>query len=314
MHVQSIVFLLLVLFFENSVNSLMFTLRNNLIVPSSYSIPYSNTTKESKNDYKDVYDNNSLDDSDIYYYESLKQFKQLNLATKATLSGDDTTMFIKSNDSNYIIGISWSSVRDVLNIPSSHYHVFTPNLVVLGSGVASDINYLVEKMYDKYSNDKYIYDSDIPASRLSSFLSKYIYKYTLDTKYRPFGVKMCILGYNSLTGASLFEVDPFGNSFNSGVAVIGKYSDRFIDYCRSKKIILNKNSLQESIISGIDTIKNFIRFLREESISIDEVSDITMENVAISIIGKNIPYMYLKEDQIRKLVDRNDFDINECFT
>ena len=65
-------------------------------------------------------------DNENTYYISMNQFKQLNLAKRATVSGEDTKILMKSNDSNYIVGIIWLSYHNVLDFTNFNFQVFTP--------------------------------------------------------------------------------------------------------------------------------------------------------------------------------------------
>lgn len=61
--------------------------------------------------------------------------------------------------------------------------------------------------------------------RLAALLGEYMHKKTLFPT-RPFGAVVLLVGYESIKGANLIEIDPLGNCYES----------RFI--CRGKSFLL----------------------------------------------------------------------------
>lgn len=97
------------------------------------------------------------------------------------------------------------------------------------SGVISDRNFILDKLNDEFSNYLYVFSSEMPLSRLANSISKYIYSHTLSNRYRPFGIRLSIVGYDTLRRTtSLFDIDPSGFCYDSEIVCTGEHSKLYI--------------------------------------------------------------------------------------
>ena len=72
-------------------------------------------------------------------------------------------------------------------------------------------------------NHKYVYDVQLPVSRLVTMVSNRLQRSTIGYGRRPFGVGILVAGYDE-RGAHIFEIEPSANFFNSKAQAIGARS------------------------------------------------------------------------------------------
>jgi 20S proteasome alpha/beta subunit len=72
-------------------------------------------------------------------------------------------------------------------------------------------------------NHKYVYDVELPVSRLVTMVGNRLQRSTIGYGRRPFGVGILVAGYDE-RGAHIFEIEPSSNFFNSKAQAIGARS------------------------------------------------------------------------------------------
>jgi hypothetical protein len=89
------------------------------------------------------------------------------------------------------------------------------------SGIISDSQFIIQRLFEEAQNYYSIYDSEIPVKRLVLSLSKLVHKNTMSTNIRPFGVRTCFISYDDVSKCSVLEVDCMGSCHDCYATSLG---------------------------------------------------------------------------------------------
>jgi len=101
------------------------------------------------------------------------------------------------------------------------------------SGLISDGRRLCKYMRNETLNYKYVYNKEMPLSRLIINISDKQQVQTQISSGRPYGVGLLIIGYDE-TGCHLYETDPTGNYYEYYGHAIGSRNQAAKTYIEKK--------------------------------------------------------------------------------
>lgn len=156
---------------------------------------------------------------------------QVENAYQATMKSG-TVLASKSSDSIIIMTITPKTFEYSQN--SNRILPLNSQSFICGTGIASDVRHLTNRMFDASISHSTIFNQDMPLERLADQLSSIIHERTLSENIRPYGVSLILFGSSipktaSSTGKDnrnpfkIIEIDPFGNVHDCIITCIGKW-------------------------------------------------------------------------------------------
>jgi len=146
---------------------------------------------------------------------------QVEAADKASRRGERVILGLSSKDGAVLI--SWARRPGGKSLtPLQQLVPLTLYSGMAARGVASDIGYAQNLLFEQASQHSFIYSTPIPTGRLARVLSDEMHLRTMQRRLRPLGLRSCIVGYDEGEGrGNLFEVDVMGNCFECTTACLG---------------------------------------------------------------------------------------------
>jgi 20S proteasome alpha/beta subunit len=151
---------------------------------------------------------------------------QVENAFQATLKSERSIMVTKGKESIFILTVS-PKIFDY-SVDNSKILPLRKQSYICGTGIASDIRYLTNKLFELSLDHTVRYHTEMPIERLANELSSTIHENTLSQQTRPFGVSLILFGSNDLSSLSssnnykIIELDPLGNMHDCVVSCVGK--------------------------------------------------------------------------------------------
>ena len=122
------------------------------------------------------------------YFDNTGRLFQVEYADKASMRGG-TTIGLCSN--SYAVLFTWQdNALESSQIKLRKIHRITNSIGVCGSGVVSDVNFLINKLFEDSVQHVYLYGEDPPPIRIVSSLADYVHEKTLSARFRPLGVRI----------------------------------------------------------------------------------------------------------------------------
>ena len=94
-------------------------------------------------------------------------------------------------------------------------------LCYTGTGISSDFSYIKQKIFSLLSNSIYTYGQEPSITRLVSSIATIYHDRTMSSGQRPLGLRSIIMGYDDISNVKIFEIDPFGNTYDCHVCFSG---------------------------------------------------------------------------------------------
>lgn len=160
-----------------------------------------------------------LDTTVSEFFDSNGLLTQVEYADKASMQGGTVIGITSGEVAILITYTSWGD-RNV-KVPRK-IHRITDFTGVSSSGIASDVNFLTNKMFEEATEHSFVFGCDPPATRLAMSISDYVHGRSLSVRYRPLGIRMCIATYDDISKASIYEIDAIGNFHRCKLSCIGK--------------------------------------------------------------------------------------------
>jgi len=104
-------------------------------------------------------------------------------------------------------------------------HILSSSLGAAFTGIASDVHFLANKLFDEVSLHTFVFGTDMPNARLANELADTIHSRTLAKRFRPLGVRACLMGCDTQKNVTLFEIDALGSCVQRRLACVGKYGE-----------------------------------------------------------------------------------------
>jgi 20S proteasome alpha/beta subunit len=162
-------------------------------------------------------------------FDSNGRLIQVENAFQATLKSERSIMVTKGKEAIFILTVS-PKIFDY-STDNSKILPLTKQSYICGTGIASDIRYLTNKLFETSLDHTVHYHTEMPIERLANELSSTIHENTLSQQTRPFGVSLILFGSNDLSSYSsslsssdsfkIIEIDPLGNMHDCIVSCVG---------------------------------------------------------------------------------------------
>jgi len=161
------------------------------------------------------------------------------------------------------------------------------------SGLTADAKVLANTMRIECLEHKYVYDTTLPIGRLVSEIGDRAQVNTQRYSKRPFGVGLIVAGYDN-SGAHLFETCPSGNYYEYYALALGARSQSAKTYLEKNFELFPSLNAEELVLYGVRALQA----------SIAQDQELTIQNVAIAVIGKDSPYRELREEEVAEVLSK----------
>ncbi|KAL1930326.1 hypothetical protein VTP01DRAFT_10488 [Rhizomucor pusillus] len=143
------------------------------------------------------------------------------------------------------------------------------------SGMGPDFRVLVSKARKAAQQYKRVYMEEPPTRILVQEIASVMQEYTQSGGVRPFGVSLLVIGYDDVTGPSLYQVDPTGSYFAWKASAIGKNMINAKTFL--EKRYNEEMELEDAVHTAILTLKEgFEGQMTENSLEIGIIGDSTV--------------------------------------
>jgi 20S proteasome subunit alpha 6 len=155
------------------------------------------------------------------------------------------------------------------------------------SGLTADGRSLSKFMRTECLNHKYVFGSDLQASRLVENVADKHQEATQSYVRRPFGVGLLVAGYDA-TGAHLFETSPSGDYRAWHAMAIGSRSQSAKTYLEKHFESFEHASLDELIQHALKALQGCL----------DQGTELTPDNVTLAWVGKDTSFTIADGDAV----------------
>ncbi|XP_046430135.1 proteasome subunit alpha type-1 [Neodiprion pinetum] len=220
-------------------------------------------------------------DSDVTVWSPQGRLHQVEYAMEAVKQGS-ATVGLKNRTHAVLIALKRASSE--LSAYQEKIIPIDNHMGITLAGLTADARMLSRYMRTECLNYKYSHDSVLPVSRLITTLGNKMQTCTQRYDRRPYGVGLLVAGYDD-QGPHIFQTCPSANYFNCKAMALGSRS-------QSARTYLEKH-LNEFPSCDLDEIvKHGLRALRD---TLPNEVDLTVKNVSIGIVGKDVPFTILDE-------------------
>jgi 20S proteasome subunit alpha 6 len=163
------------------------------------------------------------------------------------------------------------------------------------SGLTADARVLAEYMRMECLNHKYVFDGPMNVGRLVAQIGDKAHDKTLWSGKRPYGVGLLVQGWEEdQQRATVYETSPTGDYFEYIAFSIGDRSQPARTYLERHFESFYDTQGQEALI------KHAVTALHA---AFKQDTEMTTQNIDISIVGKDQPWKKLTPDELRPYVD-----------
>lgn len=235
-------------------------------------------------------------DTDITTYSPQGRLHQVEYAMEAVKQG---SAVVGMRSKTHVILATLKRSSSELASHQKKLSAVDDHVGVAIAGLTADARVLTRFMRSECLNHSYVYNSPLPISRLALSVADKCQVSTQRASKRPYGVGLLIAGYDS-TGPHLFETSPSGNYYEYNSMAIGSRS-------QSAKTYLEK-MFEEFADCDVKTLaKHAVTALRE-TVASSKDTDLSIENTAISIVGKDTPFAIYEDEDVKPYLDMLDED------
>lgn len=226
-------------------------------------------------------------------------FKAIELASKASSNGGT---IIAAHNRDTCIMLTWKQRGNVnISPPYSKLQQVADNMVIGVSGIVSDGNHLSNKLFEMIQHNHLTYNSNSNVCRSATAIGEYMHGMTLSTQLRPFGVSLCIMGFDDVHDAMIVELDPLGNCRRCKVTCLGPYSNQLMS-------LWDRNRYDPIHMDSTDLLDHSISILNKCLSN----RDITLhpDDVTVCFTRKNTEnsFNFVSRDEIVHLLQRNNIN------
>lgn len=164
------------------------------------------------------------------------------------------------------------------------------------SGLTADARVLAEYMRLECMNHKYVFDSAMPIGRLVAQIGDKAQQKTLFSGKRPYGVGLLVQSWDEENQrAAIYENSPTGDYFEYVAFSIG-------DRSQPARTYLERHFESfENVPDQATMIKHAVTALHA---AFNQDTEMTAQNIAISVVGKNQEWKKLSESELQPFVDQ----------
>lgn len=236
-------------------------------------------------------------DTDITTYSPQGRLHQVEYAMEAVKQGSAA---VGLRSSTHVVMATLKRSASELASYQKKLSVIDDHVGVAIAGLTADARVLSRFMRNECLNHKFVYDEPAPLSRLALSVANKCQISTQRASKRPFGVGLLICGYDE-KGPHLFQTCPSGNYYEYLATAIGSRSQSGRTYLERTFETYKDCSLDE-------LLKHAVLALRE-TVSSAKDTELTPENTAISIVGKDHKYTIYEDEAVAKYLAVLDDDV-----
>lgn len=227
------------------------------------------------------------------------RLNQIEYATKTTTKGC-SIIAAHNTDVSILLLYKGDMKSNLLMKEQSYTDVsikrISNNIGCASTGISSDINYLTNKLFKGVLNHETVFDSSVPVIRITNNLASYIHSRTITSKYRPFGIRLCIVGYDKSLGSLVLDIDALGNKHQNKLCCLGP---------RAQKLSKLWGKVDPITLSSSELIERLINTL--ETCLINEKIKLNLHDIAIALVGKDKPFTILTRDEVIEILENKNF-------
>jgi len=224
-------------------------------------------------------------DTDITTFSPAGRLHQVEYAMEAVKQGS-AAVGVHSRDWVVVASIKRSS--EMASYQQKVYKL-DKHCGMAAAGLISDARVLSEWMRNECLNHRYVYDSELPTSRLVARVSDKSQVLTQREEKRPYGVGLLVAGYDQ-TGAHLFQTEPSGLFYDYRAQAIGARSQSAKTYLEKHFQTFEELGLEELIFHALTALKGASQ------------KKLTSRNVTVGYVGKGKEFTILEGDSVRQYV------------
>ena len=172
------------------------------------------------------------------FFDSNGHLSQVDSALKAATNGGNI-LAIKNDNKKKVIAVLWSPIKPGIDMDddennNNNIQKLSNQLLLCGAGVAADVSFLRNRIFDDVLSHRYLYNTESIIDRLAATTASYMHESTLSMRHRPFGARILFLGLDesplsSIPRARLLELDPIGNCHDCLLTCIGPYTEHIME-------------------------------------------------------------------------------------
>ena len=226
------------------------------------------------------------------------QLLQLNFSKKASDRGE---ISISIRSKNHIVLFGSLKSEPIQSNKENRLLTFGDNLLMITSGISKDGRYLNEKLKKKKFQQENSSNRFCQILDVAKFCSKIMARNTYYSQIRLFGVKLILIGFDSL-GPFLFDFNPDGSFQEVNYSAQGKGSNKIVGILQEFSKKFENYTLDELLCQ---TILFYIKSLDDS-----KKKTINENSICLSSIGKNLEMVVLKELILKyylKIFQKRDF-------
>lgn len=239
-------------------------------------------------------------DTDITTYSPQGRLHQVEYAMEAVKQG---SAVVGVRSSTHVVMATLKRSASELASYQKKLSMIDDHVGVAIAGLTADARVLSRFMRNECLNYKYVFDAPVPLSRLALAVADKCQISTQRASKRPFGVGLLIAGYDE-TGPHLFQTCPSGNYYEYLSMAIGSRS-------QGAKTYLERTFAEYANCSLEQLARHAITALRE-TVSSSKDTELTMENTAISIVGKGTKFTIYEDEAVKPYLAMLDEDEDQA--
>ncbi|VWU48418.1 proteasome subunit alpha type-1, putative [Hepatocystis sp. ex Piliocolobus tephrosceles] len=236
----------------------------------------------------------NLYDTDNIIYSPEGRLYQVEYASEAIKQGT-CAIAIKSKDFAVVCGLKKSVNK--LSYPQEKLFKIDEHIGVTMSGITSDAKILTNFMRKQCLKYKFLYDENIGIEKLVKKVAKKYQKNTQKSSRRAFGVGLLIAGYSR--EPHIFETRPNGSYFEYVAKAFGARSHAPKTYLEKHVKSFENSSLEELTLHGLKALR----------CSLSSENELTVDNTAIAIVGKDKPWEEITGDLLEEMIKKVNSEV-----
>ncbi|KAK2553278.1 Proteasome subunit alpha type-1 [Acropora cervicornis] len=178
---------------------------------------------------------------------------------------------------------------------SAHQKKILPiddHVAVSIAGLTADARLLSKFMRSECRLSKYVYDRQLPVSRLVSAVGDKMQIPTQRYGRRPYGVGLLVAGYDDM-GPHIYQTCPSANYFDCKAMAIGARS-------QSARTYLERHLDEFPDCEPEELIKHGLRALRE---TLPNEQELTTKNCSVGVVGKGQDLVIYSDEAVAPYAD-----------
>jgi 20S proteasome alpha/beta subunit len=239
------------------------------------------------------------------FFDAAGRLTQVEYADKASMRGG--TILGVCSDTAAVL-LTWSPVPPT-SLPSRKIHRIARTFGVSSSGIASDVHFATNKVFEEALEHVHLFGSEAPAIRVAKSLATYLHKQTLVARLRPLGIRMCVASYDRTSRGAIYEIDPMGNLHRCTCACVGPMAEQLMAKWRAKqadddddgKTSRGGRGAAELLADGLDVLKSCLA-------EADEPSPLSAGDVSVAFVGEDLPFSVLEHgsEEMEAAIEQGD--------